>query len=36
MTSAVHRYDKRYNWTKHVTSGGVNTNTKKKITVLCR
>lgn len=31
MTSAVHRYDKRYNWTKHVTSDGVITNTKKKL-----
>lgn len=32
MTSAVHQYDKRSNWTnKHVTSRRANTNTKKKL-----
>lgn len=31
MTSAVHQYDKRSNWTKHVTSHRVNTNTEKKL-----
>lgn len=34
MTSAVHQYDKRSNWTKHIISRRVNTNTKKNYDIV--